>query len=177
MEITSEKWRIELREIMIEDWEKLLPFLHEKKIQQFINLPRTKEGIENYIKKIKENNKTVRFVIILRETKEILGSIVLKNIQTKNKRAELWYRIGEKYEGKWLMKESLITLITYMFEKKKLERIQARIRTDNLWSIKISENLWFQKEWTARKYKKIKNKYYDYFLYWLLKSDCIKHSS
>ena len=69
------------------------------------------------------------------------------------------------------MTESLLLLLNYIFTILKLERIEAWIRIDNSSSIKLVEKLWFIHEWTARSYKIIWNKKYDFYLYGLLKTD------
>jgi ribosomal-protein-alanine N-acetyltransferase len=73
-----------------------------------------------------------------------------------------------------LMKESMMLIIEKLFKKNTFNRIQAYIRTDNLWSIVLAEKIGFKKEGVVRKFKKINNSYFDFYLYGLLQEDFLR---
>ena len=95
MGIAIKSDRMVVREIEISDAKSLLNYLKEPKISTLIELPKTLHGLEKYIK---EKRSSRRWVITLRETNEVIGSIVLKNISQKHQRADIGYRIGANYE-------------------------------------------------------------------------------
>jgi ribosomal-protein-alanine N-acetyltransferase len=95
MGIAIKSDRMVVREIEISDAKSLLNYLKEPKINTLIELPKTLSGLEKYIR---EKRSSRRWVITLRETNEVIGSIVLKNISQKHQRADIGYRIGANYE-------------------------------------------------------------------------------
>ena len=173
MGIAIKSDRMVVREIEISDAKSLLNYLKEPKINTLIELPKTLSGLEKYIR---EKRSSRRWVITLRETNEVIGSIVLKNISQKHQRADIGYRIGANYEWKWYMTEILSCFCEYVFSEKEIQRIQARIREDNSASIKLAENIWFIYEGKARNFMKKNGIFYDFLLYGLIKKEKDKKS-
>jgi RimJ/RimL family protein N-acetyltransferase len=155
----------------------ILEYLNEEKIKEYIWLPESYEDFSKYIQKINAGEKTKRRTIKLKDSKKVIGSIVLRHISKKNKRVDLWYRIGKEHEWKWYMTEVLSEIISYLFKEESMERIQARVRCDNIWSTKLLEKNGFTCEWRARKYIKKGKVLYDFYLFGLLKDDIIHNVS
>lgn len=162
--------RILLRTPKISDAKTLLDYLQEPKIKKLISLPKTVSKLEEYLKK--GNTKTtMRRTMVLLENKKAIGSVVLREISRKHRRADLGYRIWETYEWKWYMTEILKTFLIYLFEDEKFERIQARVKTDNIASIKVLEKIWFVYEGKARNFAKKGWVRHDFLLYGMIQQD------
>ena len=160
-----------IRPIEIGDAVWLVVFTQEEKIKEMIKLPSSVEEMATYIKRNQEARKMIRWVIILEDENRIIGSISLKKISQKHKRADIGYRIGKEYEWNWYMTEVIREYLVSIFKESLFERIQAWIRSDNIASIKLVEKFWFICEGKARKYSRKGEKSYDFFLYGLLKED------
>ncbi len=159
-----------------DDISSMTQLLKEKKIRSFINLPNNLQKLKRYIvsyQKKRRKGKTIRWIIILPQSKKIIWSVVLKKISKKHKKADIWYWLGKYYEWNGFMTEALQAILYYAFNTMKFERIQAWIRTDNTASIKLAEKIWFIREWTARHlhFSKKDQIYHDFFLYGILSED------
>lgn len=164
---------INIRKMQESDILDIIPFLKEEKINFFTNTTLNPQKISENLQRYTKNKKWERRIISFWK-EQIIWSIILKNIKIDNQRAELWYWIWKDFEWKWYMSQALKLFLEYAFQEKQLERIQAIVREDNIWSIKLLEKLGFVFEWTMRNYKKKNNKFYNFHLYSILKSDFIK---
>ncbi|MEI6426419.1 MAG: GNAT family protein [Candidatus Absconditabacteria bacterium] len=166
--------RIILRKAEKLDAKDLLPYIQEEKIKEFVSLPNELNKLSEYIEESENNKKTYRRVIVLKENKKIIGSIILRNIIKMHQKVEIGYRIGNAHEGKGYITESLNGINKYIFLKTEFQRIGARIRVDNEATIHNVEKLGFVKEGRARNYNKKGSISYDLFLFSLLKEDYLK---
>lgn len=174
--MTLSTTRLTIRQIKEDDFPSMIQLLQEKKIRSFIHLPNTLPKFKIYAKSYQEKRrkgKTIRWVVILSQTKKVIWSIVLKQISQKHKKANIWYRLGENYEWNGFMTEALQATLHYIFNTMKLHRIQAWIRTDNISSIHLAEKLWFVREGIARRlhFSAKEQVYHDFFLYGMLVED------
>ncbi len=88
--------------------------------------------------------------VVLRDTNELVGSIGCFWSAMPNGVMELGYNIGEPYWGRGYAAESCETLIAYIFSHFDVERLQARIFTENSASSRVAEKLGFEYEGTLR---------------------------
>lgn len=112
------------------------------------------------------------FLCFNKENKILLGGINISNIQRGvTQTCNIGYWLGETHSGKGFMEESIRSIIPYIFETIKVNRIQAYTLKSNLPSRKLLEKLNFKKEGVLRKAMKINNIWQDHVLYALINND------
>jgi RimJ/RimL family protein N-acetyltransferase len=84
-------------------------------------------------------NRAYGFMVFDKSTQTLIGHFNIKDIDWKNRQAELAYFIDTAYEGKGLMAEAIQTMLTCCFKEILLERIMVRIVTTNTPSIRLAE--------------------------------------
>jgi len=103
MAIESE--RIKLRELKLSDAEEIYKLLQDKEMVKWTRIPspyHRKDAI-NFIKNSKielKKGSKYTFAIVLKETNKIIGCISLRNVDLKNKNAELGYWLGKNIGDK-----------------------------------------------------------------------------
>ena len=113
----------------------------------------TKEFISSVISNYKNKN-CYKWMIVLKETNELIGNISADGIDECARRAHLGYIISKKYWGKGFMTEALKSVINYLFEKVNFARIQAWHDIKNPASGRVMEKCGMKYEGTLRKYCK-----------------------
>jgi len=112
-----------------------------------------------------ETGRSVRFLLILRETQGIIGICNFTQIFRKSFQAcYLGYKIDKDYEGKGLMAEGLRKGIQYIFEVEKLHRIMANYMPANERSAALLQRLGFHIEGLAKDYLLINGQWKDHIL-------------
>ncbi len=81
-----------------------------------------------------------RWIIVFRETKEVLGWCGLK-YEPKTEEIDLGYRLHKRYWGKGYATEGAIGALKYGFEVMKYKTIVARARHENIASIRVMQKL------------------------------------
>lgn len=112
------------------------------------------------------------FDIILKESKEVIGSAGFHTWWRDHDRAEIGYGLyNDEHKRQGYMNEIVPTLLEYGFSKMKLNRIEAKTAQENTASISLLEKYGFKKEATIHShYKMPDGSYTDDFLFYLLKS-------
>lgn len=86
------------------------------------------------------------FVIHSRNGGEVLGDCGLHHADPRRRQAEIGYCLARRHWGKGYMTEALEALIDYGFKGAGLLRIEARIPSRNLSSVRLVERLGFHLE-------------------------------
>ena len=73
------------------------------------------------------------------ESKSLVWAIGIKNINIKDRKANLGYWIGESFWGKGIASESVTLIINYAFSVLRLEEIYAHVYSQNKRSIRVLE--------------------------------------
>ncbi|QGQ99435.1 N-acetyltransferase [Paenibacillus psychroresistens] len=95
----------------------------------------------------------------------IVGCIGVHEIDWRNKKTSIGYWIGEAYQGKGIMTNACRSMITYLFNQLRLNRVEIRACTANLKSRAIPERLGLKHEGTIRHAELIYDRYYDHEVY------------
>lgn len=112
------------------------------------------------------------FVLVKRESSEILGGLTLGNIRRRAAMsATLGYWMGAPHAGKGIMSRAVPALCRQAFGLIGLERIEAACLPENTSSIRVLEKAGFRREGFARGYLSIAGARRDHVLFALLKSD------
>ena len=114
---------------------------------------------------------TKQFVIVLKETGNIIGTCVLFRIDTTHGGAEIGYALGRDFWGAGYAAEAITALINHAFEVLRLHRLNAVVDPRNLASAKVLLKVGFQHEGTLRQSYLDAGEYTDSALYGLLVSE------
>jgi len=101
----------------------------------------------------------------------IAGLIGFKDIDALNRRLEIGYWIGEKFQGKGIVTESCRALINKAFKNMNINRIAIRCAIGNTASSNIPKKLGFSLEGIERQGERHREIFLDLEVYSLLKSE------
>ena len=169
--------KVKLRKIRFSDVSDIIENLSDKGVAKWIPqipFPYRRKHAINYIKKTHyqlKNKKAVALGIELKESKRLIGTIGLKDIDWKNKSAVLGYLLGRKYWGKGLMAEAIKLMLAFGFKKLKLHRVSAKVYEPNKRSQRVLEKCWFKKEGIRRHALYKFRKWHNEILYAILASE------
>jgi ribosomal-protein-serine acetyltransferase len=99
------------------------------------------------------------------------GSIGFHNLDTANGSAEIGYWIDKKYEGRGIVTRCCRVLIDYLFDVRKLNRIQINCNVENTRSRKVPERLGFTLEGVHRQVEYVNGRFGDWAVYAMLKDE------
>ena len=124
---------------------KYLEFEPQKSIEE------TREYLKKLLKRSEAENAHYWFIRLV-ESKKIVGTFGVHDIDFRKQNAEISYGISPDYWGKGYFKEVLKVALDYLFSECGFYRVHATTRSDNLPSIKGLEKIGFQKEGILRGY-------------------------
>jgi RimJ/RimL family protein N-acetyltransferase len=149
-ELRIEGSAIEFRFVRESDLEAYYAFLQDPEMNRLTGSQRefTRDEIAAWIRKIGvENGDRVDFMIVLKETDELLGEVVLNEIDSINRSANIRIGIqGTQHRGKGYGTEAMIHMLRYGFETLKLHRIHLGVYAFNPRAIHVYEKIGFQRE-------------------------------
>ena len=95
----------------------------------------------------------IRFYVFLKENpSQLIGTVCLYQVSTLYSHAEIGYKFSSKFQHKGYASEAVEKLIDIAFIELNLHRICAHVLEENLPSIRLLENLGFEKEGLCRDY-------------------------
>ena len=153
MNLVLETERLILREMRATDALSLFEMESNPNVHQYLwNKPlKDISEVHSYIQLIRAQyiqNNIGRFVVILKETNELIGWAGLKyNTEIVNNKVnffDIGYRLNEKYWGKGYGSEAAIAWLDYGFKTMKIEIMEAAAHTDNIGSNKILRKIGLQ---------------------------------
>ncbi|MBO8156388.1 MAG: GNAT family N-acetyltransferase [Bacillaceae bacterium] len=124
-----------------------------------------------WIHKMYENKKNIRWGIILKENKEYVGSCGFHHFDEYFTRAEIGYEIKRKYWRKGIGTEAVKRIIKFGFNEMDFNRIEAVVDESNDASKKFLLNLGFTYEGCLRNRFYFRDRFLHEYYYGLLKSD------
>jgi len=121
-------------------------------------IPKDIEDVRSFIKRqvsteMNVNGTWFQFVVILKETGEVIGDMGLHFIGSENDEVELGCTVAKEHQGKGYATEALNEVISYIFRKLDKNRIIATITPANTRSINLFERLNFKRETFSREGK------------------------
>ena len=150
MNLVLETDRLLLREMKMSDAEKLYEMECNPNVHKYLwNKPITSiEEVYEYIELVRDQyvkNEIGRFVVIEKESNEIMGwaGLKYKNEMVNNKVNfyDIGYRLNEKFLGKGYSSEASFAWLDYGFNVLKINVMQAAAHADNIGSNKILEKI------------------------------------
>ncbi|MFV8328243.1 GNAT family N-acetyltransferase [Flavobacterium sp. ZS1P14] len=150
MNLTLETDRLFLREMLLSDAEALFEMDSNPNVHQYLwNKPLTEiSEVHSYIDFVRAQyiqNKIGRFVIVLKETNELIGWAGLKyNTEIVNNEVDFYdigYRLNEKFWRKGYASEASFAWLDYGFNVMKIKIMTAAAHTDNMASNRILQKI------------------------------------
>jgi [ribosomal protein S5]-alanine N-acetyltransferase len=141
--------RLRLREVNVDDKKEVFQLRSDKNIMKFIPRPLVKneeEAIE-FIGTIVQGiikRELINWAITLKDDNKLIGIIGFYRIAPDNNRAEVGYILSADFHKKGIMREALLEIINYGFNKMKLHTIEAVIDPRNA----ASENILIKSNFT-----------------------------
>jgi RimJ/RimL family protein N-acetyltransferase len=134
----------------------------------------TEESALQYIlEKTRQCQNKVFYCFVIesvKEGKELIGIVFLKNVEWTIPKAELAYFIDQDYERMGIITKSISFVITYSFDTLKLNKLYLRVSGDNKASQRVAEKNGFRTEGTLRSdFKTSDGKLIDLIYYGLLR--------
>ncbi|WP_299393469.1 GNAT family N-acetyltransferase [uncultured Gelidibacter sp.] len=127
---------LQLNKLLVSNTERFIRFLPLTLADN-----RTLESTHNYIKRkieAAENREEFVFVIKDKYQIQIIGLIILKQIQWDIKQAEFAYCIGSRHKGKGLMIEAIKALTSYANQEMGLKTFQIITHKSNESSVNVA---------------------------------------
>jgi len=112
-----------------------------------------------------------QFVIVLRETAQVIGSCLLFHFDESSARAEVGYVLGREHWGAGYMLEAMQALVDFAFDQVGLRRLEAEIDPRNAASARLLGRLGFTQEGLLRQRWALKGEVTDSGLYGLLRDE------
>ena len=109
-----------------------------KTLAQNLSIEDSKTFID---RKTLENKNKIELTFALKEksTEEIIGILILKELDMTIKRGELAYAMDQKYEGKGWMTQAVKEFSNYAFNELALKTLQIISHKTNIGSCKVAE--------------------------------------
>jgi len=127
-------------------------FLTEEKKQQ--------NGYASY------NRTFILFLLIERETQQVIGRCGIHNWNVEQRRAEIGYQMtDEAYKNKGYMTEAVEAIIAYGFDKLNLNRLEALVGSANVPSLRLMEKFSFVQEGVLRQHTPLDDKFDDSIIF------------
>jgi len=155
--------RLVLRKINTEDaCQAYENFYSEPEVNRFIswnshkNVDETKELFNNWIQEYNKED-IYRWIIEVKDTQEVIGTIEVVNILNKHEICEIGINIGKPWWGKGYASESIKRVCEYLLNEVKIRLIEGKCREENIGSSKAMQKAGFIYEGTLRKRRIDKN--------------------
>jgi len=137
-----------LRRITQGDTNDMFEMRRDCRMYEFLNtkVDKNTEETKSYINKMNQGideNKWIIWAIEHKQSNKVIGTICIWNINKEESSGELGYGIIPDYQGKGLMKESLVSVIEYGFKRIGLKAMEAYTEEHNEKSIKLLESCEF----------------------------------
>ncbi|WP_299758091.1 GNAT family protein [uncultured Pontibacter sp.] len=145
------------------------PYL--RKWLPFIDVSQDAGDTEAYLKYVSAPGNTSDLVFVIVHEQKVCGLIGFKCIDKLNKKLEIGYWLAEEKQGKGIMRQSCQTLLTYAFEKMRMNRVEIKVGVGNHRSSNIPKKLGFKLEGVQRHGELLNGKFHDLEVYSLLRSE------
>tara|TARA_R110002126_G_scaffold277373_2_gene423198 strand:- start:3555 stop:4082 length:528 start_codon:yes stop_codon:yes gene_type:complete len=140
--------RLTLRALDLNDAKAIFGLRTNKEVNEFIdrrtpkNLSEARAFIDR-ITTLTENNKGVFWVIELKSSNQLLGTIGLRNFEDEDDYAEIGYELDPDYQERGYMSEAFEPVLNFGFQNLDLKTIEAFTHKNNVASIALLEKLNF----------------------------------
>lgn len=166
--------RLDLIEIKTNHLNDLFKLFGDDQVTEFYNLKtlldkREAQYLIDWFQSRFNNQLGIRWGIAIKGKKKIIGTIGFNNF-TKGHRANLGYDLQKDYWNNGYIKEAIVAVTKFGFEKLEIHRIEAEVMPRNIYSGKALESLGFKKEGLLRDWMLWNEKHYDMIMYSLIRT-------
>lgn len=167
--------QIDLRYVRESDLETYYAILEDTEIGRLTGSQGefTKSEIEAWIRKIGvPSEDRVDFMVALKDTDEIIGEVVLNEMDHISRSANIRILISvTEHTGKGYGSEAIVHMLRYGFESLKLHRISLGVYVFNPRAIHVYEKIGFQREGIERDSLYMDGEYHDMILMSMLEDE------
>lgn len=169
--------RLVLRRMQNEDADFILKQFSDEEVSKYLvdNEPIATIEEANEIISWSHSNATNptnnRWLIVLKETNEPIGTIGYHRWEHNNNIAEIGYDLYKTYWKCGIMNEAMQVVLKFGFEKMLLNRIQAFVHIENIASYNLLKKSGFYSEGIIRDMYLYRGKYHDHYIMSLLRRD------
>ncbi|WP_338769156.1 GNAT family protein [Bernardetia sp. ABR2-2B] len=165
-----------LREIRLEDQDKVFELQSSEKVKRFLGYKKenTLENAVKYIDKLHHFYKkkwAMPWVATLKGSDELIGICTFNAVDVTNHRAEIDGVLFERYWRTGLAIEGFLALLKFGFETMNLHTISAKTMPENKSTISLLEKFGFEREGHIRDRVFINGEYKDLYLYSILEGN------
>ena len=168
--------RLILRPVRMSDAEDMYEYSRDPEVARHVlwdahtSIHQTRNYIRFLLRQYR-NASPGTFVIALRDSGKVIGTIGFMWLQMDNRAAEVGYSLSRAYWNRGLMSEALKTIVEFGFTRLNLNRIEAQHDCDNPASGKVMLHAGMRHEGTLRQRLYNKGRFIDVELYAILRSD------
>lgn len=168
--------RLEIRPVRMSDANDLYEYSSDPEVARHVlwdahtSIHQTR-GYIRYLLRQYRSAAPSTFVIVLRGSGKVIGTIGFMWLQTENRAAEVGYSLSRAYWNRGLMTEALRAVLEFGFTKLNLNRIEAQHESDNPASGRVMMKAGMRHEGKLRQRLYNKGRYTDVELYAILRQD------
>lgn len=137
---------IKLRKLQEKDIDGMLEWMHDPEINCFFRFDAENMDYQKAYEFVTSDSEGNQHFAIVDEQDEYIGTISLKEIDFRHRKAEYAISLRKKWHGSGAAIEASEILIKYAFEKLGLHRIYLNVLSDNIRAIRFYEKCGFQFE-------------------------------
>ncbi len=146
---------MQVRLIEKEDFEEIYHLVERNRERLILYFPKTSVSIKDIEaakifakQKVKQafEREQYNFVIALKSNQEIIGMVMVKNIDWTIPKGELAYFIDQNYEGIGITSNAVKWVVEYCFEELEMEKLYIKFNPENMGSKRVAIKNGFQKE-------------------------------
>lgn len=166
---TLEGKNIYFKALCLDDAQEIHNYASDKEVKRFIgwnlmhNLDETRNHVEMMINRELVGTHLYASVV-LKSTKEIIGTVMLFNFDKESNHAEIGYVFHRGHWGKGYGSESVALITDFAFDSLNLHKLKARVTDANISSSRILEKNGYQLEGRQKDEDFIEGKYFDLLL-------------
>ncbi len=143
--------RLILRCLEVSDDQQLFKLRSNKRVNKYVvrTIQKNIKEIRAFISKINNginNNEWIYWVITLKESPKLIGTICLWNFSEEKSVAELGYELDPAFQRKGIMSEALKKIIEFGFQEIELDAIEAYTHKNNNNSTKLLQKYNFKQD-------------------------------
>ncbi len=171
-----ESERLILRQLRREDADFVFRHFSDPAVSRYLmdepppaEYAQAQEIIEFYLEP--EGKTYNRWGLVRKSDNQLIGTCGYHKWAKRYFRAEIGYDLSPGYWGQGYMAEALRVVIQHGFEGMGLNRIEALVYVENEPSVRLLRRLGFEQEGMLRDYFYLEAKFYDHYLFALLKRE------
>ena len=142
---------------------------HIKEWSSWLKGDRTIEDARAFIERnLKQFAENKGFNVAIWYRGEMAGQIGYNYLDWVNRKTEIGYWLGERFEGRGLMTKACRALVAHAFDELKLNRVEMQCAVQNRKSRRIPERLGFRQEGTLLQAEWVRDHFNDLVVYAML---------